>query len=154
MISGSEKSKIFGDKWHKMGLQTIKMEWDLCSSPPCIPFYPYTMFQNPMPKPSCQKFRKTFITEKVLVTQSSDIVYCDLNTRKTCLCRFSSLLEYFFPVQIDVFFSFCVWRSSVNWHKFHILAYPKTSLCRFSSLLEHFSPVQIEVFSFCVGGVQ
>ena len=33
-----------------MGLKTIKMEWDLCTSPPWIPFYPYTMFQYPMPK--------------------------------------------------------------------------------------------------------
>ena len=40
---------------------------------------------------------------------------------KSSLCRFSSLLEYFFPVQTDVFFSFCVRGSSGNRHKFHIL---------------------------------
>ena len=69
MISGSWKIKILGDKYHKMGLKTIKIEWDLCSSPPWVPFYPYTMFQNPLPKPSCQKSRKIIITQKVLVTQ-------------------------------------------------------------------------------------
>ena len=42
------------------------MECNLSSSPPCIPFYPYTMFQNPMPKPSHQKSRYTIMMYKVL----------------------------------------------------------------------------------------
>ena len=46
------------------------MGQDLFSSPPWVPFYPYTMFQNPIPKPSFQKSRKTIITQKVLVTQA------------------------------------------------------------------------------------
>ena len=62
------------------GVKTIKMAWDLCSSPPCIPFYPYTMFQNPMPKPFNQKSRKAIITQKVLVTQSCNIVHCIWHT--------------------------------------------------------------------------
>ena len=64
-----------------MGLNTIKMEWDICSSPPLVQFYPYTMFQNSIPKPSCQKSRKTIITQKVLVTQSLNIVHCSWLTQ-------------------------------------------------------------------------
>ena len=86
-----------------MGLKTIKIEWDLCSNPPWIWFYPYTMFLNPMPQPSCQKSRKTIITQKVLVRQSSHIVHCDWHSTNTCMCRFSSLFVHFFPVQIDIF---------------------------------------------------
>ena len=97
------------------------MEWDLCSSPPCIPFYQYTMFQNPMPKPSCQKFRKTFITEKVLLTQSSDIVYCDWHTEKLVCADFQAFWNTFSLFKLMFFFSFCVRGSSVNRHKFHIL---------------------------------
>ena len=37
------------------------------------------------------------------------------------MCRLSGLFNQFFPVQIDVFFSFSVRGSSVNSHKFHIL---------------------------------
>ena len=80
------------------------MEWNLCNSPPCIPFYPYSMLQNPMPKPSCQKSRKTIITQKAIVTQSSNIVHCYWHTPETYTCTFWSLFKHFFPVQIDVFF--------------------------------------------------
>ena len=66
------------------------MEWGLCSSPPCVPFYPYTMLQNAMPKPSCQKSRKTIVTEKVLVTQSSDIVHCNWHTQKPICADFQA----------------------------------------------------------------
>ena len=86
-----------------MGLKTIKMEWDLCSSPPWIQFYPYTMFQNPMPKPSCQKFRKTLIIQKVHVTQSSIIMHCDWHTQKTYMCRFSSLSNTFSLYKLTFF---------------------------------------------------
>ena len=84
------------------------MEWDLCSSAPWVPFYPYTMFQNPMSKPFCQISEKTIITEKVLVTQSSNIVHCDWQTQKPVCVEFSNLFKHFFPVQIDggFFFNF------------------------------------------------
>ena len=87
-----------------MGFKAMKMGWDICSSPPWVPFYPYTMFQNPISWPSHKKCRKTIITQKVLVTQSSNIVHCDQPYPKTYMCRFGSLCEHFFPVQIDVFF--------------------------------------------------
>ena len=79
-----------------MGFKTIKMEWDLCSRPPCIPFYPYTMFQNPMPKPSCQKSGKTIITQKVFVTQSSNIVHSDQHTQ-TPICGDFQAFSNTFP---------------------------------------------------------
>ena len=68
------------------------MEWDPCRSPPCVPFYPYTMFQNPMPKPSCQKARKTIATQKVLLTQISNIVHCDQHTQKSICADFQASL--------------------------------------------------------------
>ena len=78
-----------------------------------FPFFPYTMFQNPVPKPSCHKSWKTLITQKVLVTQSSNIVHCDQHTQKP--------FQTLFPFQIDgVFFSYFVRESSVNSQKFHI----------------------------------
>ena len=49
-----------------------------------VPFYPYTMFQNPISR-SSSKMQKTLITQKVLVTQSSNIVHCNWHTQKpTC----------------------------------------------------------------------
>ena len=75
------------------------MGWDLCSSPPWVPFYPYTMFQNPIPIPSCQKFRKTIITEKSTChTKFSHSALC-LAHPKTYMWRFSSLFKHFFPVK-------------------------------------------------------
>ena len=79
-----------------MGLKTIKMEWDLCSSPPWVPFYPYTMFQYPMPKPSCKISRKTIITQKVLVTQRSNIVHYDWHTQKPICADFQTISYAFF----------------------------------------------------------
>ena len=64
-----------------------------------------TMFQNPMPKPSCQKSRKTILTQKVLVTQSSNSALL-LAYPKTYMCKFSSLSNTFSIVQIDGFFYF------------------------------------------------
>ena len=55
------------------------------------------MFKNPMPKPSCQKSRKTIITPKVLVTQSSNIVYCDWHTQKLIYADFQ-VFSYTFPL--------------------------------------------------------
>ena len=34
------------------GVQNHEMGWDICSSPPWVPFYPYIMFQNPISRPS------------------------------------------------------------------------------------------------------
>ena len=82
-----------------MGLKTITMAWDLCSSPLWVPFYPYTMFQNPIPRPSCQKPRKTIITQKVLVTQSSHIVYCVWHTQKPLWADLQAFSNTFFPVK-------------------------------------------------------
>ena len=50
-ISSSWKITILGDTSQNMGFKTIKMEWDICSNPPWVPFYPYTMFQNPISRP-------------------------------------------------------------------------------------------------------
>ena len=96
------------------------MAWDLCNSPPCIPFYPYTMFQNPMPKPSCHKSRKTLITQKVLVSQSSHIVHCDWHTQKPVCAHFQAFLNTISLFKL-IFFSFFVRGSSINSQKFHIL---------------------------------
>ena len=71
------------------------MAWDLCSSPPWVPFYPYTMFQNPIPRPSCQKSRKTIITQKELVTQSSHIVHYDWHTQKAIYAHMQAFLNTF-----------------------------------------------------------
>ena len=81
----------------------------------CIPFYPYTMFQNPMPKPSCQKSRKTIVTQKVLVSQSSNIVHCYWHTQKPICGKFSSLCAntIYGIVQIDGFF-FHFWLGGVK----------------------------------------
>ena len=83
------------------------MEWNLCSSPSWVPFYPYTMFQDPMPKPSCQKSRKIIITEKSTCHTKFSHSALQSAYPKPYMCRFSSLFEHFFPVQIDVFFIFC-----------------------------------------------
>ena len=91
-----------------MGLTTIKMEWDLCSSPPWVPFHLYTMFQDPMPKPSCQKSRKTIITWKVLVKQSSNIVHCNQHTQKPTCTDFQAFLNTFSLYKLMGFFSFFV----------------------------------------------
>ena len=127
---------------HWGGVKIIKMAWDLCSSPPCIPFYPYTMFQNPMPKPSCHKSRKTIITQKVLVTQSSNIVHCDWktiitqkvlvtqssnivhcdrHTQKPKCADFQAFLNTFSLFKLMFFFSFFVRVSSANSQKCQIL---------------------------------
>ena len=89
------------------GVKTFKIAWDLCSSPPCIPFYPYTMFENSVPKPSCQNSRKTNITQKVLVTQSSNIVHCNWHTQRPICANFQAFLNTF-PCWNWCFFIFCL----------------------------------------------
>ena len=57
-ICGSWKFTIVGDTYQKMGFKTMKMAWDICSSPPWGPFYPYTMLQNPISWPSHKNAEK------------------------------------------------------------------------------------------------
>ena len=100
------------------------MQWDLCSSAPCVPFYLYTPFHNPMPKPSCQKSRKTKITEKVLlIIQSSNIVHYDQHTQKPACADFQTFSSTFslYKLTFFIFFLFFVRGSSANSQKFHIL---------------------------------
>ena len=82
-----------------MGLNTMTMAWDLCSSPLWVPFYPYTMFQNPIMRPSCKESRKFIITEKVLVTQNSCMVHCVWHTQKHVCADLQAFLNTFFPVK-------------------------------------------------------
>ena len=105
MISSSWKIKISKEKSSiKWGKKTIKMEWDLCSNAPWAQFYPYTRSQNHISKPSSQKSRKTIITQKVLVTQNSNIVHCNQHTQKPICADFQafwntfSLLKWYFLI--------------------------------------------------------
>ena len=59
------------------------------------PILPLTMFQNPMSKLASQKIKKTIITQKVLVTQSSYIVHCDQHTQKPICAEFQAFLNTF-----------------------------------------------------------
>ena len=86
-----------------MGLKTIKMGRDLCSSPLWVPFYPYTMFQNPIPRLSCQKSRKTIITKKVLITQSSNIVHCNWHTQQPTCAHMQAFLNTFSLFKLTFF---------------------------------------------------
>ena len=103
-----------------MGFKTMKMEWDVCSSPPWVPFYPYTMFQNPISRPSHKKGRKTIISQKVLVTQNSNIVHCDWHTQKL-LCADLQAFVKSFSLCIMTFFSVFCQREFRKLPKFHIL---------------------------------
>ena len=105
MISSSWKIKISKEKSSiKWGEKTIKMEWDLCSNAPRAQFCPYTRSQNHISKPSSQKSRKTIITQKVLVTQNSNIVHCNQHTQKPICADFQafwntfSLLKWYFLI--------------------------------------------------------
>ena len=51
--------------------------------------------------------RKTIITQKVLVTQSSNIVHCNWHTQKHIYADFKAFLNTFFSVKIDISFIFC-----------------------------------------------
>ena len=83
---------------------------------------PYTMFQNPRSKPSCHKSTKTIITQKVLVTQSSNIVHCNWHTQKSISADFQAFLNTFSLFKLTFFnflsggvqqtainFTFCWW---------------------------------------------
>ena len=107
-IRGSCKIKMSGKKKCKMRYKSMKMELDLCSSAPWVPFYPYTMFQNPMSNPSCQKSRKAIITQKVVVTQSSNIVHCYWHIQKPVSAKFQGFSNTFSLLKLTFFiFFFC-----------------------------------------------
>ena len=72
------------------------MEWDLCSSASWVPFHSYTMFLNLPVKIQ----ENSIINQKVLVTQSSNIVHCKQHTQKPIL----KTLWTFSPVKIDIFY--------------------------------------------------
>ena len=99
------------------------MGWDICSSPPWVPFYPFTLFQNPISRPSHKKCRKTIITQKVLVTQSFNIVHCDQHTQKPIGAVWKPL-RTLFPYANWCFFQFLSGGSSGNSQNF--------AFCQFS----------------------
>ena len=88
------------------------MEWNLCSSTPWASFYPYIRFHNPMPypmpKPCCQKSRKTIITQNVLVRQSSNIVHCDQHTQKPICADLQAFSHTFSLLKLTFVFIFCL----------------------------------------------
>ena len=121
------------------GVQNHEMGWDICSSPPWVPFYPYTMFQNPISRPSHRNCRKTIITQKVLVTQSSNIVHYDQHTQKPVCADLQAFANTFSLCKLMFFFSFFVRGSEIlavswtppdkkNWKK-HQFAQGK-SVCK------------------------
>ena len=81
------------------------MGWDICSSPPWVTFYPYTMFQNPISWPSHNKCRKTIIIQKVLVTQSCNIVHCNWHTQYPICADWQALANTFPCANWSFFFS-------------------------------------------------
>ena len=64
--------------------------------------------QNPMSKPSCQRSRKTIITQKVLVTQSSNLVHCDWHTQKSICAEDQAFSNTFSLLKLTFFFIFFV----------------------------------------------
>ena len=102
-----------------MGFKTMKMGWDKCSSPPRGPFYPYTMFQNPISWPSHKNAENHNNSKSTCHTKFSHSAL-QLAYRLTYMCRCATLCEHFFPVQIDVFSVFCQ-KEIRKQPKFHIL---------------------------------
>ena len=88
-----------------MGFKSMKMGWDICSSPPWVTFYPYTMFQNPISWPSHNKCRKTIIIQKVLVTQSCNIVHCNWHTQNPICADLQAFANTFPCANWSFFFS-------------------------------------------------
>ena len=93
--------------------------WDISSSHPWVPFYPYTMLQNPISWPSHKKCRKSIITQKVLVTQSSIIVHCDQHTQKPISADLQAFVNTFSLCKL-MFFQFLS-EGVQETAKFHIL---------------------------------
>ena len=98
------------------GIQThdATHRWDVCSSPLWVPFYPYTMFQNPISRPSSKKWRKTIITQKELVTQSSNIVHCNWHSQKPICADLQAFANTFSLLKL-MFFSFFVGELRNAW---------------------------------------
>ena len=148
-----------------MGWKTIKMEWDLCSSPPWVPFYPYTMFLNPIPRPSCQKSRKkTIITQNIFVTQSSNIVHCNQHNQKPICADIQAFPNTFSLYKLMGFFIFCQreFRKTIITQKVlvtqssnivHCNQHTQKPICAdIQAFLNTFSPVQTDFFHFLVTG--
>ena len=100
-----------------MGSKTMKMGWNISSSPPCVPFYPYTILHNPISWSSHTKCRKTIITQKVLITQRSNIVHCDWHTQKPICADLQAFANTFSLCKLT-FFQFFVRGSSGNSQNF------------------------------------
>ena len=100
-----------------MGSKTMKMGWNISSSPPCVPFYPYNMVHNPISWSSHTKCRKTIITQKVLITQRSNIVHCDWHTQKPICADLQAFANTFSLCKLT-FFQFFVRGSSGNSQNF------------------------------------
>ena len=77
------------------------------------------MFQNPIFRPSHKKCRETIITQKVLVTQSSDIVHCNQHTPKPIYTNLQTFANTFSLCKLT-FFSFLLGEFRKQ-SKFHIL---------------------------------
>ena len=75
-----------------------------------------------MYKPSSQKSRKTIVTHKVLVTQSSNIMHHDWHTQKAICADFQAFSNNFSLLKLMwFFFSFFIRGIEVNSQNFHIL---------------------------------
>ena len=72
-----------------------------------------------MHKPSCQKSRKTIITQKVHVIQSSHVVHCDWYTKKAACADFQAFVNTFSLLKLT-FFHFLSGELGKQ-KKFHIL---------------------------------
>ena len=71
---------------------------------------------------SIQNAEKTIITQKVLITQRSNIVHCDWHTQKPICIDLQAFANTFSLCKLmGFFFSFFVRGSSGNSQKFHIL---------------------------------
>ena len=143
------------------------MEWDLCSSAHWVPFCPYTMFQNPMYKHSSQKLRKTVITQKVLVTQSSNIVHCDQHCQNLYVQNLKAF-QTLFPVKIDIFyflsggvkqisknshFAHFDWEKAskwLEWHTYRVRGMPNQMALVWSLYDKWFLPVVTSSFSCAI----
>ena len=87
------------------------------------------MFQNPISRPSSKKWRKTIITQKVLVTQSFNIVHCNRHTPNP-MCPDLQAFSNIFPCSKWCFFHFlsgavknsqkftfcCIWLGKMHWN--------------------------------------
>ena len=78
------------------------------------------MFQNPISWPSHNKCRKTIIIQKVLVTQSCNIVHCNWHTQKPICADLQAFVNTFSLCKLIFFSVFCQGEFRKQ-PKFHIL---------------------------------